>query len=257
MGLLPELGALCRSGGGAGRSGQYPGRRLRIRSGVRPTRGQRCRHPRCGRPDGRQRQTGPVRTARISLTRGKGSSLPTGTARQAGRTAAVRLPIPLRFAGGRRWLPARLRKWTADGTWEKVFTGVRPYGYAVGTEPGSVRPRAEFPTWTAAPPNPDPATPDSFLTPVDSVFTHSHLGPAPDIDIGSWTLTSTAWWAVRCGGVVQLPLSTVLDLTRPRPSARHVWFQGASTGPYAVEGGQRTSSTFSCGRPTTRSYCER
>ncbi|MEU9124458.1 molybdopterin-dependent oxidoreductase [Streptomyces sp. NPDC048506] len=37
--------------------------------------------------------------------------------------------------------------------------------------------------------NRDPATPDSFLTPVDSVFTRSHLGPAPDIDIRSWTLT--------------------------------------------------------------------
>ncbi|MFH8776178.1 molybdopterin-dependent oxidoreductase [Streptomyces sp. NPDC017958] len=56
--------------------------------------------------------------------------------------------------------------------------------------------------------------------------------PAPIITVRSLP--------VRCGavsGVVRIPLSTVLDLARPRPSARHVWFQGASTGSYAGEDG--------------------
>ncbi|MFE7564095.1 molybdopterin-dependent oxidoreductase [Kitasatospora sp. NPDC057500] len=120
----------------------------------------------------------------------------------------------------------------------------------------------------------DPSTPDAFLTPVEHLFVRNHLGPSPELDASSWTLTveglvERPLWldlpALRglartsltafheCFGSPSRPdvptraianlewsgvaLSDVLDLATPRPQARHIWFEGADRGSFAGESG--------------------
>ncbi|MGW4896973.1 molybdopterin-dependent oxidoreductase [Kitasatospora sp. NPDC004240] len=120
----------------------------------------------------------------------------------------------------------------------------------------------------------DPQTPDRFLTPVDDVFVRNHLGPHPELDPATWSLTvgglserplrldlptllglpQTRFTAVHeCFGnplrpdvptrVVTnvewtgVPLAAVLALAGPLPQARHVWMEGADTGDFAGETG--------------------
>ncbi|MFI7337995.1 molybdopterin-dependent oxidoreductase [Streptomyces sp. NPDC050085] len=136
---------------------------------------------------------------------------------------------------------------------------------------------------------PDPRTPPSPLTPVDSVFVRTHLGAPPELAAQEWelrveglveqplrldlrsllALPQRTFTAVHeCFGspfaptvptraVANLewtgvPLSAVLDLARPHATGRHLWLEGADHGDFADEKGL----TYVKDLPLDRAYAD-